>query len=222
MRLQSRKCKPHCYHALRLEWSGPTATAVPAKLLPVVAPQYFAHRCASYDRTPAHVVVGLGYVGLPLAVALATKFETTGFDVNSSRIAELGAGIDHTREVAEEAPAFDQPAYDRELRRLCGRRRLSLPFDPVDEAHQPDLTAVMAATRMVAGLIDPARRPTIVYSKAPSIPASLMIFAGRRRAASGAGLRPRFLPWLFPGTHQSRRPRAYDRQDHQGDRRPGC
>ncbi|RUA02444.1 MAG: nucleotide sugar dehydrogenase, partial [Deltaproteobacteria bacterium] len=45
-------------------------------------------------------VVGLGYVGLPLAVHLAAHFRVVGFDLNSRRIGELCAGIDRTREVA--------------------------------------------------------------------------------------------------------------------------
>ena len=48
------------------------------------------------------VVVGLGYVGLPLAVALARKFEVTGFDVDAGRIAQLRSGHDRTREVEAE------------------------------------------------------------------------------------------------------------------------
>jgi len=48
---------------------------------------------------PRIVVVGLGYVGLPLAIALARKFDVIGLDVDSSRIAELRSGDDRTREV---------------------------------------------------------------------------------------------------------------------------
>jgi len=48
---------------------------------------------------PNIVVVGLGYVGLPLAIALADHFAVTGFDLDRSRIAELGKGEDRTREV---------------------------------------------------------------------------------------------------------------------------
>ncbi|MBL0942476.1 MAG: nucleotide sugar dehydrogenase, partial [Alphaproteobacteria bacterium] len=47
-------------------------------------------------------VIGLGYVGLPLAVSLARKFEVTGFDVNISRINELKRGHDRTAEIEPE------------------------------------------------------------------------------------------------------------------------
>ena len=49
------------------------------------------------------VVIGLGYVGLPLAVALARKFDVIGFDIDSGRIAELRKGRDRTGEIEPEA-----------------------------------------------------------------------------------------------------------------------
>src|SRR6059058_483825 len=57
---------------------------------------------------PAHpriVIIGLGYVGLPLAVALARQFEVVGFDVDEGRVAELRGGHDRTREVDGDALA---------------------------------------------------------------------------------------------------------------------
>ncbi|MBT5919806.1 MAG: nucleotide sugar dehydrogenase, partial [Alphaproteobacteria bacterium] len=49
--------------------------------------------------SPQIAVIGLGYVGLPLAVALANKFPVTGFDVNAERVAELNGGKDRTGEI---------------------------------------------------------------------------------------------------------------------------
>ena len=110
------------------------------------------------------VVIGLGYVGLPLAVALARKFETVGFDIDEGRVSELRAGHDRTREVEEQelrttrlkltSNSADCAAADVYI--------ITVPT-PVDGANRPDLRAVVAATRTVAGLIDPAKRPTIVY-----------------------------------------------------------
>ena len=51
------------------------------------------------------IVVGLGYVGLPLAVALARSFRVTGLDIDTGRVAELERGHDRTREVDSEALA---------------------------------------------------------------------------------------------------------------------
>jgi len=110
------------------------------------------------------VVIGLGYVGLPLAVALARKFAVTGLDVDQARIAELERGHDRTREVDSAelqattltltAAADDCAGADFYI--------VTVPT-PVDENKVPDLGAVLAATRTLAKLIDPRRRPTIVY-----------------------------------------------------------
>ena len=110
------------------------------------------------------VVIGLGYVGLPLAVALARKFAVTGLDVDQARIAELERGHDRTREVdsAElEATTLTLTAAAND----CAGADfyiVTVPT-PVDENKVPDLGAVLAATRTLAKLIDPRRRPTIVY-----------------------------------------------------------
>ena len=114
--------------------------------------------------SPRVVVIGLGYVGLPLAVALARQFETVGFDIDEGRIRELRSGHDRTREVAADqltattleltASAADCAGADLYI--------VTVPT-PVDDANRPDLAPVMAATRMIASLIDAARRPTIVY-----------------------------------------------------------
>src|SRR5258705_13455869 len=114
---------------------------------------------------PPHiVVVGLGYVGLPLTVALSRKFETSGFDIDSGRIGELREGHDRTREVDSEAlRASSLQLFDR-ADGCAGADIYIVPVPtPVDATNTPDLGAVMAATRTVAGLIAPSKRPTIVY-----------------------------------------------------------
>lgn len=110
------------------------------------------------------VVVGLGYVGLPLAVALARGGETWGLDVDRGRIAELTAGHDRTGEVEPDRLAETSlhltadpaacPAADIYI--------VTVPT-PVDADNQPDLSIVRAATATVAGMIDPARRPIVIY-----------------------------------------------------------
>jgi UDP-N-acetyl-D-galactosamine dehydrogenase len=110
------------------------------------------------------VVIGLGYVGLPLAVALARKFAVTGFDVDEARIAELERGHDRTREVdsAElEATTLTLTAVADD----CAGADVYIVTvpTPVDQNNVPDLGAVLGATRTLAKLIDPERRPTIVF-----------------------------------------------------------
>ena len=113
-------------------------------------------------------VLGLGYVGLPLAVALAKQFDTSGLDVDVRRIAELETGHDRTGEI------------DRDIMQASS---LSLTCDPescppsdfyivtvptpITGNNQPDLRIVEAATRtvgaMVAASVADGRSPIVVY-----------------------------------------------------------
>jgi len=110
------------------------------------------------------VVVGLGYVGLPLGVALAKRFDTIGLDIDAGRIDELKRGEDRTREVEPERLRASplKLTADPEDARGADVYIVTVPT-PVDSAKRPDLGAVVAASRTVAMLIDPARRPTVVY-----------------------------------------------------------
>jgi UDP-N-acetyl-D-galactosamine dehydrogenase len=95
-------------------------------------------------------VIGLGYVGLPVAVAFGMHGRTIGFDINANRIAELRNGVDHTLEVtAAELSAADILYTDRiEDLRLADFHIVAVPT-PVDVAHQPDLTPVLKASETV-------------------------------------------------------------------------
>ena len=110
------------------------------------------------------VVVGLGYVGLPLAVALARKFEVIGLDRDCERIAELREGRDRTREVVEEELRASSLRLTDNAEE-CGGADVYIVTvpTPVDAQNRPDLGAVLSATGTIAGLIDPQRRPTIIY-----------------------------------------------------------
>jgi UDP-N-acetyl-D-galactosamine dehydrogenase len=113
---------------------------------------------------PSIVVVGLGYVGLPLAVALAKHFPVTGFDVDEDRIAELSEGVDRTGEIQESALQSSNlklTASDDDVR-AADIYIVTVPT-PVDADNRPDLGAVLSATGMIARAIDPAKRPTIIY-----------------------------------------------------------
>ena len=110
------------------------------------------------------VVVGLGYVGLPLAVALARKFEVIGLDRDRERISELREGKDRTREVSEEElKASSLRLTDRPDECGGGDVYIVTVPTPVDAENRPDLGAVISATGTIAGLIDPQRRPTVIY-----------------------------------------------------------
>lgn len=109
-------------------------------------------------------VVGLGYVGLPLAVALAHHFRVVGLDIDSSRIAELRTGHDRTGEIGTAALGAsglllsDDPSSLRGLDVYI----VTAPT-PVDGANRPDLGPLLAAAETVAGLVDPARAPIVVF-----------------------------------------------------------
>ena len=110
------------------------------------------------------VVIGLGYVGLPLAVALARQFDVVGFDIDAQRIAELEQSRDRTGEVDQAELRASALTVTSDPQQCAGRDVyiVTVPT-PVDEGNQPDLSAMLAATRTIASVIDPARRPTIVY-----------------------------------------------------------
>jgi UDP-N-acetyl-D-galactosamine dehydrogenase len=98
-------------------------------------------------------VVGLGYVGLPLAVALARKHDVVGFDISSRRVAALREGVDATNEIgADELAAVELKVTD-DPADLGGRDIFIVTVPtPIDEANRPDFTAMLSA----CGLVGPA------------------------------------------------------------------
>ena len=113
------------------------------------------------------IIIGLGYVGLPLAVALAKAHpgaEVVGFDIDGTRIAELKDGYDRTREVeADDLASTSMRFTDQDTDCHSADIIVVTVPTPVDEHNQPDLGALLAASRRLAGWIDPAKRPTIVF-----------------------------------------------------------
>ena len=110
------------------------------------------------------VVVGLGYVGLPLAVALARHFTVIGFDIDPNRVGELRENYDRTRELSAKDLEDSRLKLTHSADHIRGADVyvVTVPT-PVDANHHPDLAAVMSATGTIAAAIDPAKRPTIVY-----------------------------------------------------------
>jgi UDP-N-acetyl-D-galactosamine dehydrogenase len=95
-------------------------------------------------------VIGLGYVGLPLAVALAKKFDTLGFDINPRRIEELRDGLDRTGEVAADQLKASSLQLSADAGSLAGRTVyiVTVPT-PINEANRPDLSALLNACALV-------------------------------------------------------------------------
>ncbi len=94
-------------------------------------------------------VVGLGYVGLPLAVSFGNKFPTVGFDINTARIAELGRGEDNTLEVDEDELKGSKHlsfSADPDALKDCNILIATVPT-PIDEHKRPDLSPLESASR---------------------------------------------------------------------------
>ena len=100
-------------------------------------------------------VVGLGYVGLPLAVEFGKAIKTLGFDINQHRIEELRSGKDRTLEVeSEELVSADHLSYSANLEDLreCNFYIVTVPT-PIDEHKQPDLTPLVKASTALGKVI---------------------------------------------------------------------
>lgn len=114
------------------------------------------------------VVVGLGYVGLPLAVALSKQFATVGLDINRQRVDELNAGFDRTNEIDshELRCANLKVTADPKQCPIADFYIVTVPT-PVDNHNRPDLSILEAATATVASMVKRAssagRVPIIVF-----------------------------------------------------------
>jgi UDP-N-acetyl-D-galactosamine dehydrogenase len=102
-------------------------------------------------------VIGLGYVGLPLAVEFGKKRPVVGFDIDAKRIAELRAGHDRTLEVeAHELAQANHLTYSDALDVLssCNVFIVTVPT-PIDAHNQPDLTPLVKASQTIGGVLKP-------------------------------------------------------------------
>ncbi|SER75125.1 UDP-N-acetyl-D-galactosamine dehydrogenase [Vreelandella subterranea] len=101
-------------------------------------------------------VIGLGYVGLPLAVEFGKKRPVAGFDINCPRIAELQAGHDHTLEVDKnELKEAEHLSFtnDVEILRGCNCYIVTVPT-PIDDYKRPDLTPLIKASEMLGEVLN--------------------------------------------------------------------
>ena len=110
-------------------------------------------------------VIGLGYVGLPLARLFSTKYETIGFDMNQKRVDALMAGHDETLEVSDEllqtaiSDGFICTSNIEKIRD-CNFYVVAVPT-PVDDNNNPDLTPLYGASTTVGKVI--SRGNIVVY-----------------------------------------------------------
>ena len=108
-------------------------------------------------------IIGLGYVGLPLAVAFGRESDTVGFDIDAGRVAELESGRDRTLETsADELAAAARLTFstDPAALRACSVFIVTVPT-PVDEAQRPDLTPLIRASETIGRVLK--RGDVVVY-----------------------------------------------------------
>ena len=108
-------------------------------------------------------IIGLGYVGLPLAVEFGKKYPTLGFDINKKRIEDLKQGHDFTLEVSSgelAESAFINYSFEVEALQRCNVYIVTVPT-PIDEHKQPDLTPLIKASQMLAKVI--SKGDVIIY-----------------------------------------------------------
>ena len=100
-------------------------------------------------------IIGLGYVGLPLAVEFGKKRPVVGFDIDQRRINELRGGYDHTLEVSDdELQAVDALTFSADVEDIqpCNVYIVTVPT-PIDKHKQPDLTSLIKASEMLGSVL---------------------------------------------------------------------
>ncbi|MCC5099146.1 nucleotide sugar dehydrogenase [Xanthomonas campestris] len=115
-------------------------------------------RTPPFDPLQAHIaVIGLGYVGLPLAVAFGERRDTLGFDIDAQRVAQLQQGHDATLELDDaELAAAGQLRYTADAAELAGCTIFIVTVPtPIDSFEQPDLEPLRSATVLIAAALKP-------------------------------------------------------------------
>tara|TARA_B100000767_G_scaffold187595_1_gene174974 strand:+ start:1011 stop:2282 length:1272 start_codon:yes stop_codon:yes gene_type:complete len=108
-------------------------------------------------------IVGLGYVGLPLAIAFSKNYDVVGFDINTSRISELRDGVDLTLEVEPEDLKNNHKisfTFDKKDLEECNFIIVTVPT-PVTSDNQPDLSPIISASTMIGEILK--KGTTIIY-----------------------------------------------------------
>lgn len=108
-------------------------------------------------------VIGLGYVGLPLAVEFGRRFQTHGFDISENRISELKSGVDNTLEInAEELAEASHLEFSSSIDELksCNIYIVTVPT-PIDKHHRPNLRPLESASEMIGSVI--AKGDIVIY-----------------------------------------------------------
>lgn len=140
-------------------------------------------------------VIGLGYIGLPLATAFAKKVKVIGFDLNEKKIALYKSGIDPTGEVGDEEIKNTAVEFTADAARIKEAKFhiVAVPT-PVNQDHTPNLSPVEGASRIVGQNL---RRGSIVVFESTVYPGVTQDVCADTRARVGLALRHGFQGGLF-------------------------
>ena len=108
-------------------------------------------------------IVGLGYVGLPLAVEFGKRYDTVGYDIHVARIDALRSGHDSTLEVdSDELASASRLSFTSQLADIaaCTTYIVTVPT-PIDDAKRPDLTPLVKASEALGSVLKPG--DTVIY-----------------------------------------------------------
>ncbi|MEZ5471570.1 MAG: nucleotide sugar dehydrogenase [Marinicella sp.] len=143
-------------------------------------------------------VIGLGYVGLPLAVALAKHYQVVGYDISQPRVDELNQNQDHTQEVSSEAlqAAKNLKFTADEIGIAEANHYIITVPTPVDENNTPDLTPLIQASETIGALL--TRGDTVIYESTVYPGATEGICAKVLAARSGLRLNDGFFLGYSP------------------------
>lgn len=118
--------------------------------------------CLSHMTEVRIAVIGLGYVGLPLAVAFSRKYPVVGFDISSSRVTALQQGLDSTNEVSSEQLAAANFTITDLVDDLAGCNLFIVTVPtPIDEANRPDFEALLTACQLIGPVL--GKGATVVF-----------------------------------------------------------
>ena len=150
------------------------------------------------ERATTIGVVGLGYVGLPLAVALGQRYTTVGFDINAARIAELKAGRDSSLEVEPaELTRASRLSYTTspEDLRACNVYIVTVPT-PITEAKTPDLNPLISASTLLGTVL--SQGDVVIYESTVYPGATEEVCVPRLEQGSGLKLNEGFFVGYSP------------------------
>lgn len=112
---------------------------------------------------PKLAIIGLGYVGLPLAVEFGKQYKTTGFDISEERIGELRKGVDRTLEVdSDELNSTSDLSFTADIKELADADVFIVTVPtPINDHKQPDLTPLIKASQAIGSVMK--KGCTVIY-----------------------------------------------------------